>query len=55
MAKTFIFTKENSEIVIGDKVIKSGESITLKDIKEIAQAKTCEYLEEQSDGDATNA
>jgi len=50
MAKTYIYIRENSEIVIGGKTLKSGEEITLKDIKDIALADACEYLEEKIDG-----
>lgn len=53
MVKTFIYTRENSEIVISGKTLKTGDSITLKD-KDIAQAEECAYLQEKKDGDATN-
>lgn len=49
MAKKYIFIRKDSEIVIGNKILKTGDCITLKDIKEIEQAETCEYLEEKID------
>jgi len=53
--KTYVFKKENSTLVFGDKTLNSGDEITLKSAEDIAKADECVYLEEKDNGKSTNA
>lgn len=54
MPKTYIFTQENSELIFGDRTLKTGEKISLKKEEDIKKAENCEYLKEKKD-EPTNA